>query len=396
LHILYLHQHFSPPEGNGNNRSLELAEAWIALGHRVTILCGKGHFAKRPFSLALFHRLNINGIEVIRLNVGYSHFFSFHRRVLSFLLFALLTFPFCVKYRKADVVYASSTPLTVGLLGLCMKIFFRIKFIFETVDLWPDVPIEMGILKNKLLKKSSIWLEKTIYQNCDHIVCLSEGMKYCIDNKGVDPKKITVAHNGTNCKQFTPHKQKASAKIRLGFGETDFVMLYAGTVGQANGLEFWVDVMANMTNECIYFVVLGDGKALKRVENYAKEKNLSRICFHQRVPKNTVHLYFDAADVGVVSFAPYPILNTNSANKFFDYLASGLPVLINYEGWQAQYLSEYACGIRCLNAHDMAEQLERLAKDPYELKKMGENARKLAVEKFDRKNIAQAIARLFV
>ena len=111
--------------------------------------------------------------------------------------------------------------------------------------------------------------------------------------------------------------------------------------------------------------------------------------FIDSVPKNKIKTYFDAADIGTVIFVPYPILNTNSANKFFDYLASGLPVLTNYEGWQQIYLEEYNCGFSSKEAFKINEKILALYYNNELLIEMGKNARLLACSKFDRKDVSK-------
>jgi glycosyltransferase involved in cell wall biosynthesis len=395
LHILYLHQHFSPPDGIGNNRSLELALEWVKEGHEVTIVCGKGNFNNIRNSFAFYNTIDFSGIKVIRLNIGYSHFYSFPRRILSFLGYFCLVLLLSFRLKKADIVYASSTPLTVGLFGIWFKKVFRKKFIFETVDLWPDVPIEMDILKNKWLRYLTLKLEKNIYDQAETIVCLSEGMKERIEQKGMASEKIKVAHNGTNCSMFRPTSNKEEAKKSIGYSEKDFIVLYAGTIGLANGLEFLVDVASETKDPTIQFIILGNGNREHAIRKYAQKKQVNNLVFKDSVPKEQVKAFFDATDVGIVTFAPYPILATNSANKFFDYLASGLPVLINYGGWQKDYLKRHGCGISSMSATEMALHLLYLVEHPVNAIQMGINARKLAVERFDRKRIARTIAELF-
>jgi len=395
LHILYLHQHFSPTDGYGNNRSLEIAEEWVKAGNRVTIICGKGNFKNIGFSFALYHTLMINGINIIRLNIGYSHFYSFTRRIISFLSYLFVVPLLSFQVKNADVVYASSTPLSVGLLGIWFKKVFNQKFIFEIVDLWPDVPIEMGIIKNKWLQKFVLQVEKATYNQAHSIICLSEGMKERIIQKGIPRDKIKIAHNGTNCTLFFPSKDKANAKQTLGYAKDDFLVLYAGTIGIANGLEFLVDIAVTLNEPSIKFLILGNGNSEQKVKEYALLKQVNNLAFINYVPKYLVRTYFDAANVGMVTFAQYPILETNSANKFFDYLASGLPVLINYNGWQKQYLNKYQCGMSCTNSDDMAAYIQYLFENQNIVLQMGKNARNLAVDKFERVKIANSIAELF-
>lgn len=392
MRILYLHQHFCPPNGIGNNRSLELASHWVKVGHEVTILCGSGNFSDSiPFFQLLKH-YDFEGIKVIRLNVNYSHFDNFFIRIFHFVQFLALSIFTSFLTRKTDIVYASSTPLTIGLLGIWYKRIFCIPFVFETVDLWPDVPIGMGIIKNKWLIKVFYKIEKWIYTESSHIVCLSEGMQELIIQKGIGKAKISVSHNGTNCEVFRPSNSKILSKRALGYKEDDFIVLYAGTIGLANGLEQLVDIAQAVSNPNIHFLILGDGNRKREVQEYAHSKNVMNLKFIHSVQKNEVKRYFDAADNGAVFFAPFAILETNSANKWYDYLASGLPVMINYEGWQKQYLEEYNCGFSSKNTFVLAEWILKLKENKELYVEQASNARKFSEAKFDRKLLALILA----
>jgi glycosyltransferase involved in cell wall biosynthesis len=388
LRILYLHQHFSPPDGVGNNRSLELAAHWTKSGHKVTIVCGSGNFSDRLPLFQLLKRYNFEGIKVIRLNVNYSHFDNFFIRIFHFIQFLFLSIFTSFLTRKTDIVYASSTPLTIGLLGIWYKRIFGIRFVFETVDLWPDVPIGMGIIKNKWLINVLYKIEKWIYTESSHIICLSEGMQELIIQKGIKKEKISVSHNGTNCEVFKPKKSKTLSKLALGYREDDFIVLYAGTVGMANELERLIDIALAVSNPKIHFLIVGDGNRKKEVQAYAHSINVINLKFINSVKKNEIKRYFDVADVGAVIFAPFAILETNSANKWYDYLASGLPVIINYEGWQKNYLEEYNCGFGSKNILFNAEWILKLKEDRELYAEQAKNARKFAVAKLDRKIIA--------
>lgn len=362
---------------------------------KVTIVCGSGNFSDPMSRFQWMKRYEFEGIEVLRLNVGYSHYHGFSVRITHFIRFLVLGIFTSFRTGKIDFVYASSTPLTVGLLGIWYKRILGKRFVFETVDLWPDVPIGMGIVRHPWLVKAAYACERWIYAEAEHIVCLSEGMRDEILKKGIEAHKITVSHNGTNGDLFQPSQTKESAKIALGYHENDFIVLYAGTIGLANGLEQLVDLATFVSTTRIRFLVLGDGNRKQEVMHYAQLRHACNVQFVSAVPKEEVIRYFAAADVGAVFFAPYPILNTNSANKWYDYLAYGLPVMINYEGWQLGYLHKAQCGFGSPDLHVLAQKLTQLAHDPLQYHQMSLQARDLAIQRFDRKLLAQTLLALF-
>lgn len=391
MRILYLHQYFCPPGGSGNNRSYELARQWTAAGHEVTILTSPAYFPDAFKKDEDQYAFAVDGIQVVVLNVDYHHEMGFSTRIRSWIKFYRMARKRLAAWTAFDLIYASSTPLTVGELGRRLSRQTGIPYVFETVDVWPDVPIGMGVVKNPLLIK---WLHRKtnrIYKEAAAIVSLSEGMRDQVLSHGVPKEKVYVIHNGTHPAAF-PYVERP---LRPGAQ-----VIYTGTVGKANGLHHLVDAAAALEREGrkdIHFTVVGQGNDLDRVKVYAQELALTNLVFRDRVPKEEVHQLLADADIGMVCFATHAVLEANSANKFYDYLSAGLPVVLNYQGWQAEYLEEHGGGLAApqgdLDA--LVANIVRLADDPVERRSMGLAGRSLVVEKFDRTQLADQLLDLF-
>ncbi len=369
---------------------MELSQAWVAAGHQVTMLTSTAYFPD-ALKFAESHRtMHFAGIEVIALNVDYAHRMGFGQRVRAFLEFYRRAWTTGKRLPKPEIIYASSTPPTVGELGRRLSSRWKVPFVFETVDVWPDVPIGMGMLRNGLLRR---WLDRRtnkIYAAAAAVVALSDGMKDQILRHGVPRNKVHVCYNGTNLEAFPFVARAVRAHTHV---------IYTGTVGRANGAGVIVQVCKRLQalgRDDIQFTILGGGNDLDNVQRLAAELLVTNLKFVQTVPKELVADFLASADIGVVTFAPFPVLEANSANKFYDYLASGLPVVINYQGWQARYLEEYACGLSSQmgDLEGMVDNILRLADDPQFRLEMGTRGRQLAAEKFDRVQIAADILAL--
>ena len=356
----------------------------------------------------------VDGVRVIALDVAYSHHMRFGRRIFSFLEFYFratkvlkneILKPHPQKkeslnqkkttighsegeryFTGIDLIYASSTPPTIGEIARKLNKSHAIPFVFETVDVWPDVPIGMGIISNPWLVKWLYSKVDCIYREATIIVALSEGMRAQVLKCGIAPEKVIVSHNGVDPEAF-------SFKIRKKSPGKPVEVIYAGTVGIANGLEQvlkaakWIEEQGRTD---IHFTIIGEGNDLQRVKRIASTLNLSILKFRKSVPKEEISAILEKADIGLVCFAPFPVLEANSANKFYDYLASGLPVILNYQGWQAEYLQKYAAGLfsRQGDSIAFARNILSLADDPEKRKQMAINGRKLVEKHFDRRQIA--------
>ncbi|MGC9364403.1 MAG: glycosyltransferase family 4 protein, partial [Fidelibacterota bacterium] len=112
---MYLHQHFATPEGTTGTRSYEFARRWIKAGHKVTVITGyfdKSGLVKQ--SKLIYHQ-KIRGINVVIINSFYSNYMTFWKRIVSFITYMVICSYLLIKMEKADIVYATSTPLTIGI-----------------------------------------------------------------------------------------------------------------------------------------------------------------------------------------------------------------------------------------------------------------------------------------
>ena len=180
--ILYIHQYFKTPKEPGGTRSYWIAQQLIKSGFNVTMLTTSPNIEKS------IERKIIDGINVIYLKIPYNQKMNVYKRLITFIKFMVKSTFYAIKEKDVDLIIATSTPLTIGFPAIVVKKIKRIPYIFEVRDLWPEVPIQMGGLKNRVLQKLAISFEKKIYKNALHIVALSPGMV-----KGVlkyEPKSI--------------------------------------------------------------------------------------------------------------------------------------------------------------------------------------------------------------
>lgn len=389
MHILYIHQHFATPAGSTGTRSYEFARRWVTAGHKVTLITGQYDIGGLETKGALYEKQNIEGINVIIVGSRYSNKQSYLRRIMSFLSFCFLSIYTGLRTKNVDVVYATSTPLTVGIPAMFIKWFKHIPFVFEVRDQWPEIPIELGILTNKFLIRILLWLEKSIYRSCSSIVALSPGQAEGVKNALTKEKPITVIPNSCDTDIFSPEIE--SPAVRQSW-KNKFVLLHAGAMGKVNELDFIIDAAEILKDDSdIIFMLIGDGNQKPALESRAKKLGLTNVEILPSVPRYELPEFYAAADVGLVIIGNYPTIEHNSANKFFDSLSAGKVVLLNYSGWQRKILEENQAGFGCnlCNLDEFVEKVKYLNSHRQEVKQMGQNARRLAVENFNRNNLAK-------
>jgi glycosyltransferase involved in cell wall biosynthesis len=393
MKILYFHQHFSTPKGGTGIRSYAMAKALIGAGHSVTMVCGSYGVGQTGLEGAYVNgvrRGTYQGIEIVEFELPYSNRLSFLNRLVLFLQFAIRSV--MVAFREDyDVLFATTTPLTAGIPGILAKWLRRKPFVFEVRDLWPELPRAMGVIKNPVGLFLMSILEWCSYRSADRLVGLSPGIVEGIHRRGGRSDKIVMIPNGCDIDIFSSH---AMPWRPAGISEDDLMAVFAGTHGMANGLDAVLDaaaVLKRRSRSDIKILLIGDGQLKAQLMKRARNEQLDNVFFHEPVNKTLLAGLMASTDIGLQILANVPAFYYGtSPNKFFDYIASGVPVLNNYPGWLSELISLNKCGISVPpeDPEAFASSLEQAADDRASLKKMGLAARALAESRFNRAKLA--------
>ncbi|HEX6588855.1 MAG TPA: glycosyltransferase family 4 protein [Longimicrobiales bacterium] len=394
MKVLYFHQHFSTPRGSGGIRSYEMARRLLARGHRVTMVCGSyagGQTGLETPFVRGRRRGTVDGIDVVEFDLSYSNSDGFLRRTWTFLRYALRSTAL-VFTEAYDLVFATSTPLTAGIPGIVARRLRGKPFVFEVRDLWPELPREMGVIRNPLVLGAMSVLEWLSYHSAVRLVGLSPGIVDGIARRGIDRDRIALIPNGCDLSIFAT----AVEPLRpAGVAQSDTLAIFAGTHGIANGLDAVLDAAAELKRRGrgdIRLLLVGQGRLKPALEERARREELDNVLFHAPVEKAQLARLLAGTDVGLQILANVPAFYFGtSPNKFFDYLAAGLPVLINYPGWLADAVRENDCGFAVPPDDPVAfaDALERAAADRAATRAMGARARDLARREFDRALLAE-------
>ena len=380
MHILYIHQYFKTPSEPGGTRSYWVAKRFIEEGHKVTMLTTSSSIQEK-----IVHK-TIDGIEVIYLKVPYNQNMSIMARVKSFVNFMIKSTRLALKVKNVDLVLATSTPLTVGFPALVLKKLRKIPFIFEVRDLWPEVPIQMGGLNNKLLQKLAVNFEKSIYKNAKHIVALSPGMAAGV-LKYEPQEKVSMIPNMAKIDAFWPREKNKQLQMELGLRTDSFKLIHFGALGIANGAMSIIRGAEKLKEDTsIEFIFIGGGSTEEELKNYCQKHQLKQVHFLGRFPMEETSEIVNFCDVSMVSFKDLPILYTNSPNKLFDSLSAGKPIIVNSAGWTKEMVEKHNCGVY-VNPHQptaLAQAIKSLQADDTLKNEMAKNARKLAETTYDK------------
>lgn len=388
MNVLYLHQHFATRAGAGGTRSWEFSRRLLERGHTVTMVAQ----VRRAGGIQQRGRHDVDGMQLILLGGYYTNHLPNWRRAWQFVRVMLRASLLRRLPHPPDVVVASSTPLTIGVPGWVLARRHGVPFVFEVRDLWPEAPIQLGVLRSRVLQRIARRLERFLYRRSDAIIPLSPGMEAGVLAAGADPAKVVTIPNASDTDLFDPAMRNRALLEPFGLQDR-FVAVHAGMMGEANGLDYVLDaarILHERGDRSIAILVVGEGSTRQRLIARADELGLDNILFPGPVVKAELGAIVSSCDVGVVSFADFPVLATNSPNKLFDSLAAGLPCVVNSDGWTRTLVEDHDAGSYAdvRDPAQLADALQRLAADDDLRARQGVNARRLAEQVFARDRLA--------
>jgi len=336
----------------------------------------------------------VEGIRIIELELPYSNYDSFLRRTWAFVRFAFRSVMLALRL-DYDLAFATSTPLTAALPGIAARWLRRKPFVFEVRDLWPELPKAMGVVRNSVALLMMDWLEFTAYRSAKFCIALSPGIAQGIIRRGVPESRVVTAPNGCDLDLFSPDETQPLPEIPSLPSEA-FVAAFTGAHGIANGLGAVLDAAKELRRRGrgdIFLVFIGDGQEKPTLIERARREKLVNCLFVDPLPKRLLAQFLcRRANVGLMILSNVPAFYYGtSPNKFFDYLASGLPILVNYPGWMADMVGTQGLGFAVQPGDPVAfaEALMRMADARAVTAEMGPRARDLAQREFLRATLAQ-------
>lgn len=382
----------------GGTRSYEVAKRLVKNGHTVHIITSWRKQCKNKN----WFITNEDGIIIHWLPVLYANHMNYSQRILAFIKFAVRAGKKASSI-KADIVFATSTPLTISLPAVYVSKRQNIPMVFEVRDLWPELPIAMGALKNPIICHIARKLEKWSYKNSRAIIALSPEMKQGILRTGYPSNQVAVIPNSSDIDLFTVTSIYGNRfRVQRPWLGNKPLISYIGTFGLINGVSYAVELAKQLKTIApdIRILLIGDGKERNQITKHAQQaKVLNKNLFMENeIPKKEIPALLNATDLALGLFIDKPEMRANSSNKFFDALAAGKPLAINYGGWQKDLLESSQAGIIIwkLDIKQAAQLIAEKLHDKAWLTQAGKNAKKLAEQHFARDTLFSQLEKVLL
>jgi glycosyltransferase involved in cell wall biosynthesis len=391
MKILLINQSSVSLDEPGHTGHIEMAKYLRDSGHDMVIVAGDSNYQtglRTVKQKGVFVEQRIEGVSVLRAYSAETLHRSYFWRVISFVSFTFSSVWAALQVKDVDLVMGTTPQIFQAVSAWLVAFVQRKPFFLEVRDLWPEFAISMGVIKNPVIIRLSYWLERFLYARATHILVNSPAYKEYIVGKGVPAKKITFIAYGSDINMFNPGIDGSSVRERLGL-DKKFIVLYAGTIGQAHDLYTVLRVAKRLSDDShIQFVFFGDGKERPNLEAEAQRLGLKNVLFAGVCPKKEIPAVIASADVCLAILQNLEMFRTTYPNKVFDYMASARPTVLVIDGVVREVIEASKGGVFVEPGNDelLAKAILTLSRDPQRVKQMGENARAYLVKNLDRRD----------
>lgn len=397
MKLVILTQYFPPEVGAPQNRLYELAVRLQQRGVEVTILTAMPNYPQmkihEKYRGKFYVKENMNGLTVHRSWIYATPSKGMAKRLLNYFSFVFTSFwTGLFRLPKHDYLLVESPPLFLGKTAYALSRLHGSKMIFNVSDLWPESAEKLGIVTNRTFLRAATILEEFFYKRSHLITGQTQGICRNI-SKRFPHKDIYWLPNGVDMSYYDSDSPKENKRQQLGFSDHHFLLLYAGIIGHAQGLEVLLHAAERLKDQPeIQFLLLGSGPEKEKLQWLKEERSLSNVHFLDAVGKSEMPQIVHAADAAVIPLKKLDLFLGAIPSKIFENLAMKKPILLGVEGEAKDlFITKGKAGLAFEpeNDRDLAEKTLKLYTDPELRKELGNNGFNYVKENFTRDLIAE-------
>ncbi|AHF08096.1 glycosyltransferase family 4 protein [Desulfitobacterium metallireducens] len=394
MRILMLTQYFPPETGAAQVRLFEVAKAIRNQGHDIEVVTAFPNYPNGiippEYQGKFYMKDSIEGIPVHRTWIYPVQRGKFWKRLLNYFSFVFSAFYGVLKAGKADYIFVESPPLFIGFTMIFAKWVKGAKLILNVSDLWPESAVSLGLVTNKTLITLAEGLERWMYKSSWRISTQTEGIISSLKDRGIPGEKIVFLPNGVDPDLFAPIKQDEQLLEKLNL-RGKYVILYAGTMGYAHGLEVALQAAERLEKDHpeIAFLLVGDGSEKPRLMEMAQEMKLTNVRWVDFQPITQMQRYYSLAHISLSTLRRYKLSEGVRPSKLFPGLASAKPLIYVGEGEGAKIVEESGGGVVIPPEEPqlLAETILMLQQDPGRCQTQGEHGREFVIKNYSWKSI---------
>jgi colanic acid biosynthesis glycosyl transferase WcaI len=407
-HILFVSYFFTPDSLSTAVLMAELAQELQALGHRVTVITTTPHYnledealAKQPLRRRWGRWLqesDLDGIRVLHVQVAPKGS-RLWLRALDYLRYHLIgLLAGILLVHSADVVFAPSPPLTIGVHAWLLALWQRAPFVYNVQEIYPDIAVKLGVLRNPPLIRALELLERFVYARAARVAVISEWFRRTLRAKGVPDDKLAVVPNFVDTEFVCPRPRRNAFSAAHGL-DGKFVALYAGNVGLTQGFDTVIEAARRaQAMPALHFLIVGGGAQFAWLEEQIARHRLDNVTLLPHQPRSAVPDLYATANLCLVPMKRATTQDT-FPSKIYTIMAAGRPALVAAEPDTelAWVVESSGCGwvVPPGDAHALSAALLHAFLHPAEAQERGRRGRAYVEAHHARRAVARRYSDLF-
>ena len=395
--ILFITQYFPPETGAPQNRLFELAVRLQKKGMQVSVLTAMPNYPemviKDAYKKKFFCFEEMEGIKIFRSYIYVKKTKSIFLRLLNYFSFVFSSFlTGLFKTQSYNFIFCESPPIFLGITAIILSKIKKAKLIFNVSDLWPESAEKLGLVKNKFLLYITAKLEEFIYKKSFLITGQTQGIVENI-SKRFPQKKVYWLKNGVDVKSLNSIKTNNEWRGQNNLDKNDFLLIYAGIMGHAQGLETIIYAAEKLKEyPKIKFLFFGDGPEKSKLVLLKNKLGLNNIYFHLPVSKNEIRQIIKSIDAAIIPLKKIELFMGAIPSKILEVLALGKPILLGVNGEARElFINSGNCGLyfEPENFEVLAENILRLYDSEELLNELGTYGNNYIKNNFNSEQISE-------
>ncbi|MFD1451547.1 glycosyltransferase family 4 protein [Oceanobacillus sojae] len=386
---LIIAQNFYPEIGSAGNRMKNIYLLLKEKGLDVEVLTTQPSYPNKHFyeeehfwdNTELNEDKDIHRIKIMKK--------KYSRNILNRLVYYLemaikMIFFVLFSKNKYDVVFVSSPPIFVAIVGLIAKYRFRAKLILDIRDLWPESLKGVGVFNYRVIISLFEKIELLLYKQASNIMVNSRGfIGYIVSKSKAFADKISYLPNGARDFEINIHEEKDNA---------EFKVIYAGNLGLAQDVTAIMNLAKELNERNIKLTIIGYGIRRDSLVDYTKQKKLKNVEFVSPTTRTECFKIISNHQVGIVTLVEAEVFETVLPGKVIDYMTCGVPVVASVSGFSEKMIVGGKTGFVSHNLNELIECIEELKDNDKLYDEMSLNGRKYVENNYLwEKNIDQLI-----
>ena len=348
--LIYSYNYYPEPIGIAPLMT-DLAEGLVKRGHQVRVITAMPWYPQGEIYPEYRGKYYLteerNGVKIQRCYIWTRIERNLRNRAFFEMSFVILSFFQALNGWRPDVILLTVPGLPVCVPAAAIAWVYRSPLILNLQDILPDAAVHVGLITNPKFIRLLKLLEKFAYQTATKISVIADGFTQNIIAKKVPLEKIVEIPNWVDVSFIRPLPRENNYFRRENQLENKFVVLYSGNIALTQGLETVIDAAVRLkTMAEIVIVIVGEEKALGRLEGYCQKQGADNVILRPFQPREKLPEMLAAADVGLV-VQKENVISFNMPSKIQVLLASGRPIIasVPFEGTAARAIQNSGGGV---------------------------------------------------